>query len=521
MVRAAIKTGALVALRKGDKAGKPVDATTEQRSLVRNIDKQTRGRLNFSGRSYKLVADVDLAGVPGRNSYEVAGHDEARRVLEGLAKQAGTTGHLGTLLVQASAKLTPDWRPPFQPDGLILLRRIRQSSAPVKDTEPAMTPSQLKAMMEKAALEIHVVDLDNKPQEGLAFKIAMPDGGSASGKLDKEGRGRAKSSSLGVFTVSFPDLDGADWNGDGAQDLPEEERSEASKCKVKQGDRLPTIATKQGFARWRTIWDFKGNQELKERRESPNILFPGDQVAIPTKLKRNAEVPGGTAEYVVNRGKEVLRVCFPVAWDSDEDPVSYTAKPDAGGPNLTGPLDADGWMEIDLPPDTNQVDVALWTDDPGNPIATYELRVGEMDPIEEVTGIQARLANLGYYDGATDGEAKEITAAAISQFRREHGLPMGDQIDDDLREALDGVHAADEVPADTEPDQTFADGEAPAYDAGSDAGDEGNPPDEVQDDDQEDGDDSEDEDWIQDDEWDGDWEEEDDQDESSDSSPQE
>jgi hypothetical protein len=54
----------------------------------------------------------------------VVRQDDARRVLDGLAKQSGAAGELAGLLGQASAKLTPDWRPPFtQPDGLILLRR--------------------------------------------------------------------------------------------------------------------------------------------------------------------------------------------------------------------------------------------------------------------------------------------------------------------------------------------------------------------------------------------------------------
>ena len=153
LVRLAIERRSACGLREIDKAGKPVNATTEQRRLVRKIEKQTGGHLNFSGRQYKLVVDVDLGQVPGRNSYEVAGRDEALRVLDGLAKEAGTAGDLGALLVQASAKLTQDWRPPRQPDGLILLRRIRQLSAPVKDTGPAITPSQMKAMIEAANRE--------------------------------------------------------------------------------------------------------------------------------------------------------------------------------------------------------------------------------------------------------------------------------------------------------------------------------------------------------------------------------
>jgi hypothetical protein len=192
--------------------------------------------------------------------------------------------------------------------------------------------------------------------------------------------------------------------------------------------------------------------------------------------------------------------------------VSYTAKPDTGGPDLTDFLDPDGWMEIDLPPNTSQVQVALWTEDPDKPFATYELHVGELDPVGEVTGLQARLANLGYYDGPIDGDAGEVTAAAIAQFRREHGLPLGDQVDDDLREALEGLHDNDQLPEGSEPDQTFqeddsADEAGPDSSETGDTGEEDEATEGAADDVQEDEDES-DLDALVDDEWDGDWEEE-------------
>jgi hypothetical protein len=151
------------------------------------------------------------------------------------------------------------------------------------------------------ALEIHVVDLNGKAQEGLAFEIKKPDGGTEKGKLDKEGRGKAKSSKPGVFTVTFPELDGADWDGNGATDLsPEGTRSEASRHKVDRGDRVATIARQSGFARWQTIWDFDRNAVLRKLRDDPNLLHAGDEVSIPTKLTRAAQVSGGQAEFVVN-----------------------------------------------------------------------------------------------------------------------------------------------------------------------------------------------------------------------------
>jgi hypothetical protein len=43
-------------------------ASSSEHQWVRQIEKQPRGHLNFAGRQYTLVADVDLNRVPGRDS---------------------------------------------------------------------------------------------------------------------------------------------------------------------------------------------------------------------------------------------------------------------------------------------------------------------------------------------------------------------------------------------------------------------------------------------------------------------
>jgi len=173
LIRQAITDRRLLALRKGEVAGKATSKTVEQRRLVRQIEQQTRDQLAYGGRRYKLVVDVDLAKEPGRNNYDVVGHDEARRVLDGLAKQAGTAGDLATLLGQASAKVSPDWRPPITaPDGLILLRRNLAPAATAPNDEPALTPSQLLGQVEQVhpmldgtmvELDLSEVDLPTEP----------------------------------------------------------------------------------------------------------------------------------------------------------------------------------------------------------------------------------------------------------------------------------------------------------------------------------------------------------------------
>jgi hypothetical protein len=82
----------------------------------------------------------------------VVPRDDAKRTLDHISKDPGIAGDLATLLGKARDQLTPDWRPPLAPNGLVLLRRIRAQNQVAASQAPAVTPSQLRAMMESEKL---------------------------------------------------------------------------------------------------------------------------------------------------------------------------------------------------------------------------------------------------------------------------------------------------------------------------------------------------------------------------------
>lgn len=199
----AIESGDIIGLRKGEASEATQEETAEQRRLVRKIEQIVRTSFSYSGRQYKLVVDADLAKTPSRNSYEVVDRDDANRVLDGVASQSGIVPELTALLAQASEKLTRDWRPPLQPNGLILLRKIRESSAAAKDAEPAISPSQMKQQIEQvenvhpviegtlAELDLSEVDLpaetDESEQSSESEESANPETPLEKGGADHSG----------------------------------------------------------------------------------------------------------------------------------------------------------------------------------------------------------------------------------------------------------------------------------------------------------------------------------------------
>jgi hypothetical protein len=163
----AIRDERVLVLQRGAAAMPAKSATAELRGLVAQLPQ--RGTLVFQGRQYKLVVADDLARLANHDRYEVVSQSAARAVLDGLAKESPASAQV---LGQASEKIGKDWRPPFSdPEGLVLLRRIPVRAEGPRDSGPAITPSQVKALVEQGALKIHVVDLSGVPQKGLPARI--------------------------------------------------------------------------------------------------------------------------------------------------------------------------------------------------------------------------------------------------------------------------------------------------------------------------------------------------------------
>jgi outer membrane protein OmpA-like peptidoglycan-associated protein len=162
-------------------------STAEQRRLVSAIAGQTRGgRLQYAGREYRLTADADLGRVPNRSNYEVVRRVDAEQVLSNLAKpSAAGSGGLANLFERTRGLLSKDWRPPFAPDGLVLLRKARQTYASVGSPEPAITPSQMKKLLADW-IEIEVEDEDGIKYTG-PYSLELPDSTSIDGTFDDNG----------------------------------------------------------------------------------------------------------------------------------------------------------------------------------------------------------------------------------------------------------------------------------------------------------------------------------------------
>lgn len=187
-----------------------------------------------------------------------------------------------------------------------------------------------------------------------------------------------------------------------------------AKYKVKQGDCISSIAYNNGFFP-DTLWNHPDNAKLKQKRQKPNILMPGDEVFIPDKEERNENCPTEQKhrfrlkEVPVNMRIRLLYEDVPLANES------YILN--VNGDSFQGKTDDEGKLEHSIIPNAKQASILLGEDQQES---TIEL--GRLDPLNEIVGIQKRLNNLGYDCGPEDGKLGPKTKAAIQSFQRENGL---------------------------------------------------------------------------------------------------
>ena len=205
-----------------------------------------------------------------------------------------------------------------------------------------------------------------------------------------------------------------------------------SKHVVKPGECLESIAFKFGFS-WKTIWNFGENAELKRLRRDPNLMYPGDVVVVPDQENRNESIATGALHrfkckhMISNLNLQLLENGKPLK----EAPFRLLID----GQTQTGKTDANGEIDVKISPAAQLGHLTLI-----NSGRKFILELGKLAPPDKVTGYQARLKNLGYYQGKIDGIAGEATAKAIASFQRDISQNDTGIADPATLEALQKAH---------------------------------------------------------------------------------
>jgi hypothetical protein len=258
---------------------------------------------------------------------------------------------------------------------------------------------------------------------------------------------------------------------------------------VNSGDCISSVAFNHGFF-WETLWNHGDNSELKSKRKDPNILKEGDVVHIPDLTLKEESCATENRHRFKLKGvpaKLKLRLMRPKPEkDEDESKPAGSGSSAAGlGASLPGPLgggggggegnsdlsdpdykppkeeeepisnapyifevdgslvdegktDGDGGVEIPLPPNAKEGRITVH---PGKPEEkTFALQLGGVDPVDEVSGVRQRLANLGFFCAPEGPADAEDLQTSLRKFQEKNSLDVTGKIDDATKSKLKDLH---------------------------------------------------------------------------------
>lgn len=206
--------------------------------------------------------------------------------------------------------------------------------------------------------------------------------------------------------------------------------------KVEQGEHISSIADRYGFPDWRIIWEDGQNAGIRAKRTNPDVLYPGDEIAIPDKkIKTETRPTGQVHVFMLSAPLLKLRLCIQ---DFDNHPMPGLAcEVEVDGSTRPISTDGQGFLNLEIPATAKEGRLrieAIGVDVP--------LKIGHMDPPEEDSGWVGRLINLGYYAGSVGDLTDELLPVAIEEFQCDYSLKVTGTLDQATRSKLLAVHGS-------------------------------------------------------------------------------
>jgi hypothetical protein len=203
---------------------------------------------------------------------------------------------------------------------------------------------------------------------------------------------------------------------------------------VREGDCISSIAQENGFF-WETLWNHSNNADLRQLRQDPNVLFPDDKVFVPALSEKTEDCATEKLHRFRRKGVPA-KARFRFLDEQGQPRANVKYDLDIDGDTSQGKTDAEGYIEISIPPNAQEGTITLHPDDQddqNDQDEIYTFFLGGMDPVSEKAGACKRLNNLGYQ---CDIDNTEQFVKALKEFQLNHDLEVTGELDEPTQKAL-------------------------------------------------------------------------------------
>lgn len=236
---------------------------------------------------------------------------------------------------------------------------------------------------------------------------------------------------------------------------------------VREGDCIDSIAVRFGFFP-DTLWNHGSNADLKQERKQGNVLQPGDEVFVPDLQTKQESKPTGERHRFRRRGvPAVLKLVFKRLVEPEDDDAGNEPRCEASayedpeveeaerefealadapyilvidGNETSGSSDGDGMVEIPIPGCASHGRITFH---PGTKDEiSFDLGLGQLDPVSSTKGQSQRLHNLGYECPPNIEAADDVMRNAIRRFQADNQLDVTGTADQAVQDKLAELHGS-------------------------------------------------------------------------------
>lgn len=238
---------------------------------------------------------------------------------------------------------------------------------------------------------------------------------------------------------------------------------------VRQGECILSIADHYGHHP-DDIWEHADNAQLRETRDSPAMLKPGDALLVPDIESQTIHSASGK-EHVFRCERVLAKLKLrlmnerepqtpvqdrPTEKRADgttvvrgHEPAPYHPEPQTGlayrldidGEEWSrGSTAGDGTLEEAIPPNARKGLLVIEPDTPEERALSLDL--GGLDPPDTIAGMKHRLLNLGYDAGELDDSESGQFHGALAAFERDNDREHDGQVNAAVQQALVQAHGS-------------------------------------------------------------------------------
>ncbi|TPV94180.1 MAG: hypothetical protein B7733_16635 [Myxococcales bacterium FL481] len=277
-----------------------------------------------------------------------------------------------------------------------------------------LSPGDIQTIQVRT-VSARLLDAHGQPFAGERYDIEEDGKSIAQGQLDNEGLTEAIVAYNAAYRVRFPALADNAWSNEPFAEAPAPSL-DTDAYRVARAETLAMVLYRErGLLDPNPVLAADKNRFINSAR-AQEILHAGDLVYLPVKgprgERRHDLAIGECDEFhvagVVRRLKLVLK--------RNGDPLRETSyELVCMGATRSNTTDGDGLLDEPIPYAATEAELFV------NGV-TRRLVLGGIDPVHTVTGVQARLSNLGYHSGAVDGRYGPITRRSVRKFQAAKSL---------------------------------------------------------------------------------------------------